>query len=69
VLKIPTVDIAKKLGSVKVANIVALSAFAARSQVVSMDTLKRCVEEEFSQKPELIPLNLMAVEAGAKAVA
>jgi 2-oxoglutarate ferredoxin oxidoreductase subunit gamma len=32
-----------------------------------MDALKKCVEEEFSKKPKLIPLNLMALEAGAKA--
>ncbi len=67
VLKVPTVEIAKELGNARAANIVALSAFVARSKVVSVDTLKKCVENEFGKKPKLIPLNLMAVDAGAKA--
>lgn len=66
-LKVPAVDIAKKLGNAKAANIVALSAFVARSGVVSMDALRTCIEEEFRKKPKLIPLNLKALEAGAKA--
>jgi 2-oxoglutarate ferredoxin oxidoreductase subunit gamma len=67
VLKIPVVDIAKELGNAKAANIVALAAFAKRTGVVKMDTLKQCVENEFGKKPKLIPLNLAAVEAGIKA--
>jgi 2-oxoglutarate ferredoxin oxidoreductase subunit gamma len=67
VLKVPTVEIAKELGNAKAANIVALSAFVARSKVVTVDTLRHCVEKEFGKKPKLIPLNLMAVDAGAKA--
>ncbi len=67
VLKVPTVEIAKELGNAKAANIVALSAFVARSKVVSLETLKKCIEAEFKKKPKLIPLNLAAVESGAKA--
>ena len=67
VLKVPAVDIAKDLGNAKAANIVALSAFVERTKVVSGDTLRGCIEKEFSKKPKLIPLNLLAVEAGAKA--
>ncbi len=66
-LRVPVIDIANKLGSVKAANIVALSAFIARSGIVPMDTLKKCIEEEFSKKPKLIPLNMKAVEAGEEA--
>jgi 2-oxoglutarate ferredoxin oxidoreductase subunit gamma len=65
--RVPVVDIAKKLGSVKAANIVALSAFVARSGIVPMETLKHCIKEEFSKKPKLIPLNMEAVAAGEKA--
>ncbi|MGD8835137.1 MAG: 2-oxoacid:acceptor oxidoreductase family protein [Desulfobacteraceae bacterium] len=67
VLKVATVEIAKKLGNAKAANIVALSAFVARSKVVAVDTLRHCVEREFEKKPKLIPLNLEAVDAGARA--
>ena len=66
-LRVPVVDIAKELGTVKAANIVALSAFVARSGIVSMETLKHCIKEEFSKKPKLIPLNMEAVAAGEKA--
>ena len=66
-LRVDVVDIAKDLGSVKAANIVALSAFVARSGIVPLETLKACVQEEFSRKPKLIPLNMDAVDAGVKA--
>lgn len=66
-LAVPVMEIAKELGSVKAANIVALAAFVARSGIVSMETLKHCIKEEFSKKPKLIPLNMEAVTAGEKA--
>ena len=66
-LRVPVNDIAKELGNVRSANIVALSAFVARSKVVDFDMLRKCVEDEFAQKPKLIPLNMEAVAAGKKA--
>ena len=66
-LRVPVNEIAKELGNVRSANIVALSAFAARSKIVDFDMIRKCVEAEFSRKPKLIPLNLEAVAAGAKA--
>ena len=66
-LRVPVVSIAKELGTVKAANIVALSAFVERSGLVPMETLKKCIRDEFSRKPKLIPLNMEAVAAGVKA--
>jgi 2-oxoglutarate ferredoxin oxidoreductase subunit gamma len=66
-LKVPTVEIARKLGNVRCANIVALAAFVARTQVVSLDSLRGCVKEEFARKPKVIPINMAAIEAGIKA--
>jgi 2-oxoglutarate ferredoxin oxidoreductase subunit gamma len=63
-LKVPAIKIARDLGNVKVANIVALSSFVARSGLVSTGTLKRCIKEEFRKKPKVISLNLDAVDAG-----
>lgn len=40
---IPVTDIAKDLGNVKVANIVALAAFVARSRIVDFDLLREAV--------------------------
>jgi 2-oxoglutarate ferredoxin oxidoreductase subunit gamma len=67
VLKVPTVEIAAELGNVKSANVVALAAFVARSQLVAIATLKKCLETAFSKKAKLIPLNLAAVDAGVRA--
>ncbi len=66
-LRVPVNDIAKELGNVRSANIIALAAFVARSKVVDFEMIRKCVEAEFSKKPKLIPLNLEAVAAGKKA--
>ena len=67
-LHIPVNDIAIKAGNVRSANIVALAAFVVRSNLVTLDTLRHCVESEFARKAPLVPVNLKAVEAGKKAV-
>jgi 2-oxoglutarate ferredoxin oxidoreductase subunit gamma len=66
-LNVPVVEIARDLGNVKTANIIALAAFVARTNIVSMKALKNSVKEEFSQKQKLIPLNMKAIDAGIEA--
>ena len=44
-LIVPANDIATKAGSVRAANIVALSAFAAKADVVDLELLKKCVKD------------------------
>ncbi len=61
---IPVNDVAIKVGNVKCANIVALSAFAARSNLVDMDILRQCIKDEFASKAKLIPMNMEAVDKG-----
>lgn len=68
-LRVPVTEIAKGLGNVKVANLVALSAFVARSQIVSMEQLREAVRHEFASKPEFIELNMAAIDQGQKAAA
>ncbi len=63
-LIVPANDSAIKVGSVKCANIIALSAFAAKARVVDMDILRHCVMDEFSAKPKIIPLNMKAFDEG-----
>jgi len=65
--KTPIIEIAKGLGNVKAANIVALSAFVTRSKVVQFDSLKSAVKDKFALKEKLIPLNMKALEEGRKA--
>jgi len=66
-LRVPATDIARKLGNVRAANIVALSAFVYRSKVVDFDVLRESVREEFAHKEKLIPLNMNALDQGRAA--
>lgn len=67
VIRVPIIEIAKTLGSVKAANIVALAAFVSRSQVVDFEILREAVKTKFARKEKLIPLNMKALEEGKKA--
>jgi len=64
-LRVPCNEIANELGNARVANIVALGAFAARSNLLDFDLVRNAVAEEFSKKPKLVPLNLEAMNRGA----
>lgn len=66
-LIVPANDIAIQVGSVKAANIVALSAFAAKSEVVDLEVLRDCIKEEFASKAKIIPLNMKAFDEGVNA--
>ncbi|MDI6686693.1 MAG: 2-oxoacid:acceptor oxidoreductase family protein, partial [Desulfobacterales bacterium] len=66
-LIVPVNDIAKELGNIRAANIVALSAFVARSKVVDFDLMREAVKKEFAKKPKFIPLNMEAIEHGKRA--
>jgi len=63
-LPVPVNEVAMNLGSIKSANIVALSALVSRSKIVDYDTLVRCIQEEFSRKKKLVSLNVKAAEEG-----
>jgi len=67
VISVPIIEIAKELGNIKAANIVALAAFVARSNFISFDLLQKAVKDKFAQKEKLIPLNMKALEEGRKA--
>lgn len=67
-IQIPANDIAKEIGSVKTANVVALAAFVARSNIVEFDLLRECVRKQFAGREKLIPINLEALDQGRKAV-
>lgn len=60
----PMTEIANKLGSSKVTNIVSLGVLASASEIVSKEFLERAVEKVLGEKKkELIPLNLKALRA------
>ncbi len=66
-LVVPVNDIAIAAGSVRAANIVALAAFAAKSKLVDLELLKKCIKEEFAAKAKIIPMNMTAFDEGVKA--
>ena len=66
-LCVPVNEIAIALGSIRSANIVALSAFVARSKIVDIECFRECIKTEFAKKAKLIPLNMKAVDAGINA--
>ncbi len=66
-LVVPVIEIAKELGNIRCANIVALSAFVARSKIVDFETFREAVKTEFAKKAKLIPINMEAIEQGRKA--
>lgn len=65
-LIVPATDIAKRIGNVRAANIVALAAFVYRTKIVDFDCMRDCVKGEFLKKEKLLPLNMKAVEEGRK---
>jgi 2-oxoglutarate ferredoxin oxidoreductase subunit gamma len=67
VLKVPIIEIAREIGSIKTANIIALAAFVTRSNVIDFDLLKESVREKFAEKEKIIPINMKALEEGRKA--
>ena len=66
---IPCNDIADKLGNTRMANMVAIGAYAAATQIVPVqaiiDSLPNVISSHYAK---LIPLNAKAIEAGAEQV-
>ncbi len=63
-IRVPVSDIAKDLGSIRAANIVALGAFVARSKILDFESIREAVKEEFRNKEKLIPLEMEALDRG-----
>ncbi len=66
VVKVAATETANRLGNVRVANIVALGAFVAKTGIVKTASVVRAIEELFSEKkPGLIEINKKALTEGA----
>jgi 2-oxoisovalerate ferredoxin oxidoreductase beta subunit len=68
VVAIPVTEIADRIGSPKVANMVALGAFMGVTRLLGRDHIARVIRA-MTKREELFELNLKAVEAGAAFVA
>lgn len=64
-LRVPCNEIAIELGNPRVASMVSLGAFVARSGMVSYDALRAVVLDQFSRKPSVAELNAAALDRGA----
>jgi len=67
---VPLNDLADELGTMKMANMVALGAWVGATEVIALDEVKRCLPQVFSEhNAKLIPANERALDAGAEFVA
>jgi 2-oxoglutarate ferredoxin oxidoreductase subunit gamma len=65
---VPCNKIAEELGTTKIANMVALGAFAGLTGAVSVETIGQALGKVFKRaKPEMLELNIKALRKGAEA--
>lgn len=64
VIAAPVDDIAIGLGTVRAANTVLLGILIGATGIVSEETAKKSLENKFSKKPEVLDLNMKALEKG-----
>jgi 2-oxoglutarate ferredoxin oxidoreductase subunit gamma len=60
--------IANELGTVKVANVVALGAFIQQTRMFSFDLIQDILKKELSKKPGLLDINIKAIDRGKESV-
>jgi 2-oxoglutarate ferredoxin oxidoreductase subunit gamma len=68
ILPIPCTDLAKEVGNIKVANMIALAAYSVNSKIVKIETLKEILKQEAiaNKKEALLAVNEKAIEEGLK---
>ena len=64
VIEVPANNMAEDLGNLKCANMVMLGAFIKKSNLVSLDTLMKGLEETLKNKKRLVGINKEALTAG-----
>ena len=68
-VQIPANEIAEQMGSDKVANMVMLGSYLAVSNALAVEKVMDTMKDKLAGKPELVPLNEQAINAGFKSVA
>ena len=69
VVEIDATNIAVRLGNIKVQNMVLLAGIIKRTDIITLEEVRSTIEESFGVKyPELVALNLQAVEEGLEAL-
>jgi 2-oxoglutarate ferredoxin oxidoreductase subunit gamma len=69
VLRYPFTDIALKVGNIKVANIVALGCFIAKTKLIDLETVRQVIDDFAPKdKRELAAVNKKALKAGKELI-
>jgi len=63
-IEVPASEMAEKMGNPKGVNTVMLGAFIKKSNLVSLDSLLKGLEDSFKKKPKLIDINKKALKMG-----
>jgi 2-oxoglutarate ferredoxin oxidoreductase subunit gamma len=66
VVKVPANEIANSLGNPRAANMVALGAYLGATGAVAIAEVEAVVRETFSAKPQLVDINLLALQRGVE---
>jgi len=67
VLPVPSLELAKSLGNERMANMIIIGAFVAKTEVVSLDSLISALANTFDEKyHHLLPANAQAIRKGAE---
>ena len=61
---VPANDIAEKLGSDKIANMVLLGSYLAVSKAIPPEAVLNTMKQKLSGKPALVPFNEAAIKSG-----
>ncbi len=62
---VPATEIARKIGEIRIANLVALGAFLGKNKIISLEAVKKALKAVLSGKKEkLLALNLEALQQG-----
>ncbi len=64
IVEVPASEMAEKMGNPKGVNTVMLGAFIKQSNLVSLDSLLKGLEDSFKKKPKLIDINKKALKMG-----
>ncbi len=64
IIEVPASEVAEEMKNPKGVNTVMLGAFIKKSNLVSLDSLIKGLEDSFKKKPDLININKKALQAG-----
>ena len=65
----PFTDLARELGNITVANVIALGAIIKMSGILSQESVLNAIKDKYDEKPKVMELNTKALEKGLEIAA